>query len=170
MKKKKNINKNEENTEKEDENNNLDYKGNEINLNELIFDESESVEHELLEKKSQLKLAFTRVKNIRRFKKLKSLNYNNKKIIFSENNSRKAKQKKTVVQRSLKLNHMNESSEEDQPNNGGRLETIMTENDFESSNKLLTLNLNIKKDNYKNDKAFLYDETYLYELLYRLLD
>ena len=65
---------------------------------------------------------------------------------------------------------MNESSEEDQPNNGGRLETIMTENDFESSNKLLKLNLNIIKDNDKNDEAFLYDETYLYELLYRLLD
>ena len=96
---KKNINKNEnnENNEKEDENNDLGYKGNEINLNELIFDESESADHELVDKKSQLKLAFTRVKNIRRFTRLKSLNYNNKKIILAENNNRKAKQKKTII-------------------------------------------------------------------------
>ena len=50
-----------------------------------------------MDKKSQLKLAFTRVKNIRRFTRLKSLNYNNKKIILAENNNRKAKQKKTII-------------------------------------------------------------------------
>ena len=178
----------------------VDYTGKEINLNELIFDQSESSDHdEKIEKKNQIKLAFTRVKAVRRFNRLKSLNYNYKKENFEEKNPlRNHRSKKTVVFRDLKINGFNKEPREDiyQLNNE-RLETIMTErSDFDSSKKLIKVNnLNLNNNNKKvkfanysenssedssdindvkkekeNNFEIENDETYLYELLFRFLD
>jgi uncharacterized protein YukE len=134
--------------------------GKEINLNELIFDESESADHEVIDKKKQIKLAFTRVKNVRRFNRLKSLNYHNKQLIVEENNNRKGKSKKTVIEKGWKFKNI-----EDEDLNG-RLETIMTEkSDFESTNVLFKLK---KKSNDRIQKED--EDIFLYELLFRFLD
>ena len=98
----------------------VDYTGKEINLNELIFEESESAEHEAVEKKNKIKLAFTRVKNVRRFNKLKSLNYNYKLLNFGENYEKKHKSRKNV--RFNELSNINELNEFNRDLNG-RLKT-----------------------------------------------
>ena len=136
----------------------------EINLNELIFEESESGEkerEEAIEKKNQIKLAFTRVKHIRRFTKLKSLNYNNKKVSFAENANRN-KSKKNLYFRGITSNQ--ELNNPIKP----RLKTIKSEKiDFENSNLLQKLrNLSgspIRNDNKNND-------AFLYELLFNFIE
>ena len=148
--------------EKNNEEDEFEINGKEINLNELIFDESESADHEVIDKKKQIKLAFTRVKSVRRFNRLKSLNYHNKQLIVEENNNRKAKPKKTVIEKGWKLKNMDDSYED----MNGRLETIMTEkSDFESTNILFKLK---KKNNDKIEKED--EDIFLYELLFRFLD
>ena len=137
----------------------IDYTGTgqEINLNELIFEESDSAEQEhekeVIEKKNQIKLALTRVKAVRRFNKLKSLNYNIKKISFGENYNRPFKPKKTVIQKNVKsdksLNTFNKSNSE-------RITNL--------SNKQMDIFRINKEEDNKNDEIF------LYELLFRSLD
>ena len=156
----------------------IDYTGNEINLNELIFDNSESLssksEDEAQEKKNQIKLAFSRVKAVRRFNRLKSLNYNIKKESTKDTNNRRFKHKKTVMIRSSQMKTMNDSNDDLNQSTNERLETIMTENDFESSVKLLKLksknNNNNNNSNNNNKKSIENDEEFLYELLFRAID
>ena len=177
----------------------IDFTGNEINLNELIFDQSESSDYDEIEKKNQIKLAFTRVKAVRRFNRLKSLNYNYKKENFEEKNPiRNVKSKKTVVFRAFKINDINNQNGEDINKFANeRLDTIMTErSDFDSSKNLVKVrsfnidnnNENLKTTNFSRnsseDSSYLNeikkekennieiekDETYLYELLFRFLD
>ena len=150
----------------------IDYTGKEINLNELLFDNSESLssksEDEAAEKKNKIKMALSRVKAVRRFNRLKSLNYNIKKESTKDlNTNRRPKHKRTVMLRSSQIKTMNEENDDYQSANE-RLETIMTENDFESSVKLLKLRSNNNNNNDKksNEK----DDTYLYELLFRSID
>ena len=129
--------------------------GQEINLNDLICEESDSdAEHEVVEKKNQIKLALTRVKTIRRFNKLKSLNYNIKNASFGENYNRPLLAKKTVIQKSNKsLSAFNKSKSEKLNN---------------YSNKKLD---SFREDNYlKNEEENKNEEIFLYELLYRLID
>ena len=153
----------------------IDYTGNEINLNELLFDNSESLssqsEDEAAEKKNKIKMALSRVKAVRRFNRLKSLNYNIKKESTKDlNANRGPKHKKTVMLRSSQIKTMNEENDDYQSANE-RLETIMTENDFESSVKLLKLrSSNINNNNNNDKKSIEKDETYLYELLFRSID
>ena len=129
--------------------------GQEINLNDLICEESDSdAEHEVVEKKNQIKLALTRVKTIRRFNKLKSLNYNIKNASFGENYNRPLLAKKTVIQKSNKsLSAFNKSKSEKLNN---------------YSNKKLD---SLRENNYlNNEKEDINEEIFLYELLYRLID
>ena len=144
--------------------NGVDYTGQEINLNELIFEESVSGEKEHEEavgKKNQIKLAFTRVKHIRRFTKLKSLNYNNKRVHFAEN-SEKHKSKKNIYFRGI--------SARDELNTkpvNPRLKTIKSEKiDFENSSLLQKLR-NFSKSHLNENKN---DDNFLYELLFRSID
>ena len=157
----------------------IDYTGNEINLNELLFDNSESLssEEEAVEKKNQIKMAFSRVKAVRRFNRLKSLNYHIKNESSKDVNNRKGKYKKTVKLKSSQIKNMNDSNEDLNQSANERLETIMTENDFESSAKILKVKTTTN-NNYNNSK-FLFsidrnnndnDETFLYELLFRAID
>jgi chromosome segregation ATPase len=154
----------------------IDYTGNEINLNELLFDNSESIssksEDEVAEKKNQIKMAFSRVKAVRRFNRLKSLNYHIKNETPKEENKRGAKHKKTVMIRSSQMKTMNESNDDLNQSANERLETIMTENDFESSVKLLKLRASNMNNNYNNNdkKPIEKDEAFLYELLFRSID
>ena len=142
----------------------VDYTGQEINLNELIFEESVSAEkehEEAVEKKNQIKLAFTRVKHIRRFTKLKSLNYNNKRVHFAENAERK-KLKKNVYFRGITAREELNSN----PINT-RLKTIKSGKiDFENSNLLKKIRNFSKSHIDKNEN----DDTFLYELLFSFLD
>ena len=153
----------------------IDYTGNEINLNELLFDNSESLssksEDEAAEKKNQIKMALSRVKAVRRFNRLKSLNYNIKKESTKDANYRIPRHKKTVMIRSSQIKNINDSNDDINHSGYDRLETIMTENDFESSVKLLKLRSNNINNNNNNDKKPIEDdETFLYELLFRSLD
>ena len=150
----------------------IDYTGKEINLNELLFDNSESLssksEDEAAEKKNKIKMALSRVKAVRRFNRLKSLNYNIKKESTKDlNTNRRPKHKRTVMLRSSQIKTMNEENDDYQSANE-RLETIMTENDFESSVKLLKLRSNNNSNNDK--KSIEKDDTYLYELLFSSID
>ena len=129
----------------------IDYTGNEINLNELLFEKSESEDEEAIEKKNQIKLAFTRVKNVRRFNKLKSLNYNYKQLHFIDNYNRHLSNKKIDIYK----------EDEFYRNNNERLKTIKIKN-----NKYLNLKP-IKEKNVDKDKD---EEAYLYELLFRSID
>ena len=160
-----NENKNEKLEEKNNTKRNaIDYTGQGINLNELIFEESVSGEkehEETVEKKNQIKLAFTRVKHIRRFTKLKSLNYNNKKVHFADNSARN-KSKKNLYFRGI-------TSKEEINNNpiNSRLKTIKSEKiDFENSNILQKLRNFSRSHISKN----INDETFLYELLFSFID
>ena len=153
----------------------IDYTGNEINLNELLFDNSESLssksEDEVAEKKNQIKMALSRVKAVRRFNRLKSLNYHIKNETPKEENKRGAKHKKTVMIRSSQMKTMNESNDDLNQSANERLETIMTENDFDSSVKMLKLRASNMNNNNNNDKKSIEkDETFLYELLFRSID
>ena len=136
----------------------VDYTGKEINLSELIFEESESVEHEVIEKKNKIKLAFTRVKNVRRFNKLKSLNYNYKQLNFGENNEKKHISRKNV--RFAEMSNINHFSRE----LTGRLKTI--KNNKSDNYKILHKMMNNKRILSENKN----DEKYLFELLYRYID
>ena len=172
---KENENENEkENIDNEDKNeklegknlekrNAVDYTGQEINLNELIFEESVSAEkehEEAVEKKNQIKLAFTRVKHIRRFTKLKSLNYNNKRVHFADNTN---KTRKNVVFRGI----TNREELNYNPKNS-RLKTIKSEKiDFENSNLLRKLR-NISKSHLNQNKND--EDTFLYKLLFSCID
>ena len=148
-------NKNEDLDEKNlNRRNAIDYTGigKEINLNELIFEESESAEQEAIEKKNKIKLALTRVKCIRRFNKLKSLNYNIKHTSF-EANDKKHKSRKNVLFQNL------DSIEEIKRPKNGRLKTI--------GNKKILIklgNLLNSRDEYncKNDEKFLYEFLFSY--------
>ena len=132
--------------------------GKEINLNELIFEESDSgAEQEVVEKKNQIKLALTRVKAVRRFNKLKSLNYNIKNLNFGENYNRHLFPKKTVIHKNNKSNK--------------------SLKDFNKSNSERFNNYSNKKLDYFGDDKYLNngeenknDEIFVYELLYRLID
>jgi chromosome segregation ATPase len=153
----------------------IDYTGNEINLNELLFDNSESIssksEDEVAEKKNQIKMALSRVKAVRRFNRLKSLNYHIKNETSNEINKRGPKHKKTVMIKSSQMKTMNESNDDLNQSANERLETIMTENDFESSVKLLKLRSSVI--NNKNNNAIKpneEDEKFLYELLFISID
>ena len=157
----------------------IDYTGNEINLNELLFDNSESLssksEDEAAEKKNQIKMALSRVKAVRRFNRLKSLNYHLKKESTKDANkflnNRGPKHKKTVMIRGSQIKTMNESNDDLNQSANERLETIMTENDFESSVKLLKLRSSVV--NNKNNNAIKpneEDEKFLYELLFISID
>lgn len=128
----------------------IDYTGTgkEINLNELIFEGSESDEEEVIEKKNQIKLAFTRVKDIRRFNRLKSLNYNLKKVAFGENYTRPFIPKKTVIHQKQSNNSLNELSK--------------------ARNEILA-NLPVKIIE-KNEEINQNEDKFLYELLFRLID
>ena len=154
----------------------IDYTGNEINLNELLFDNSESIssksEDEIAEKKNQIKMALSRVKAVRRFNRLKSLNYHLKDETPKEINNRGYRHKKTVMIKSSQIKTMNESNDDLNQSANERLETIMTENDFESSGKLLKFKpSNINNNNNNNDKKPIEkDETFLYELLFISID
>ena len=138
----------------------VDYTGTgqEINLNELIFEESDSgAEQEVVEKKNQIKLALTRVKAVRRFNKLKSLNYNIKNLNFGENYNRHLFPKKTVIHKNNKSNK--------------------SLKDFNKSNSERFNNYSNKKLDYFGDDKYLNngeenknDEIFVYELLYRLID
>jgi hypothetical protein len=141
----------------------VDYTGKEINLNELIFEESESAEHEAVEKKNKIKLAFTRVKNVRRFNKLKSLNYNYKLLNFGENYEKKHKSRKNV--RFNELSNINELNEFNRDLNG-RLKTIKHQKSNLSNTKILYKMMNSKSQcNYVEN-----DEKFLYELLFNSID
>jgi chromosome segregation ATPase len=141
----------------------VDYTGKEINLNELIFEESESAEHEAVEKKNKIKLAFTRVKNVRRFNKLKSLNYNYKLLNFGENYEKKHKSRKNV--RFNELSNINELNEFNRDFNG-RLKTIKHQKSNLSNTKILYKMMNSKSQcNYVEN-----DEKFLYELLFNSID
>ena len=132
--------------------------GKEINLNELIFEESDSgAEQEVVEKKNQIKLALTRVKAVRRFNKLKSLNYNIKNLNFGENYNRHLFPKKTVIHKNNKSNK--------------------SLKDFNKSNSERFNNYSNKKLDYFGDDKYLNngeenknDEIFVYDLLYRLID
>ena len=160
-----NENKNEEKLEDKNlaKRNGVDYTGQEINLNELIFEESVSGEkehEEAVEKKNQIKLAFTRVKHIRRFTKLKSLNYNNKKVHFADLAKKQSKKnvffRGVTTREELNINPINK-----------RLKTIKSERiDFENSNLLQKLR-NISQSHINQNKN---DDKFLYELLFRFLD
>ena len=160
-----NENKNEEKLEDKNlaKRNGVDYTGQEINLNELIFEESVSGEkehEEAVEKKNQIKLAFTRVKHIRRFTKLKSLNYNNKKVHFADLAKKPSKKnvffRGVTTKEELNINPINK-----------RLKTIKSERiDFENSNLLQKLR-NISRSHINQNKN---DDKFLYELLFRFLD
>ena len=141
----------------------VDYTGKEINLNELIFEESESAEHEAVEKKNKIKLAFTRVKNVRRFNKLKSLNYNYKLLNFGENYEKKHKSRKNV--RFNELSNINESNEFNRELNG-RLKTIKIHKSNLNNTKILYKMMNSKShSNYIEN-----DEKFLFELLFNSID
>lgn len=137
----------------------VDYTGTgqEINLNDLIFEESDSEkqehEKEVIEKKNQIKLALTRVKAVRRFNKLKSVNYNIKKASFGDNYNRTFNPKKTVILKDIKNNHFNKS---------------ISERIIHLSNKQID-SLGIYKclNNEEDNKN---DDIFLYELLFRSLD
>ena len=182
-----NVNSNNNNNSNDNINNNInidvlqkrrnaiDYTGNEINLNELLFDNSESIssksEDEVAEKKNQIKMALSRVKAVRRFNRLKSLNYNIKKESTKDLNGRRMKHKKTVMIRSSQIKNMEDSKDDLNHSENERLETIITENDFESSVKLLKLKSRNINNNNNNDRIrFEKDETFLYELLFRSID
>ena len=131
----------------------VDYTGTgkEINLNELLFEGSESEIEESVEKKNQIKLAFTRVKNVRRFNKLKSLNYNYKSI-YGEIYKRHLSNKKIPIYEKefFKDNHE-------------RLKTIKIKHD----------NANIiylKTNQIIEEKLDKEDDSYLYELFFRMID
>lgn len=73
--------------------------------------------------------------------------------------------------RSSQIKNINDSNDDINHSGYDRLETIMTENDFESSVKLLKLRSNNMNNNNNNDKKLIEnDETFLYELLFRSLD
>ena len=160
-----NENKNEEKLEEKnrEKKNGVENTGEEINLNELIFEESVSGEkehEEAVEKKNQIKLAFTRVKHIRRFTKLKSLNYNNKKVHFADSAIKKSKKnvyfRGVTSREELNINPINQ-----------RLKTIKSERiDFENSNLLQKLR-NLNQSHISKNKN---DDKFLYELLFRYLD
>ena len=148
----------------------IDYTGTgqEINLNELIFEESDSAEQEQeqekerekekeIEKKNQIKLALTRVKAVRRFNKLKSLNYNIKKISFGENYNRPLIPKKTVIHKKAKIN---KSLNKFNKANSERITNL-------SNKQLDSLTIDKYFNNEEDNKN---DEIFLYELLFRLLD
>ena len=139
----------------------VDYTGTgqEINLNELIFEESDSgAEQEVVEKKNQIKLALTRVKAVRRFNKLKSLNYNLK-VSFGEkdNYNRPLLPKKTVIHKDHKSN---------------KSLNAFTKSKSDRLNK----NSNKKLDSFRDEKylnnkeEYKDDEIFVYELLYRFID
>ena len=108
---------------------------------------------------------------MRRFNRLKSLNYNIKKESTKDANYRIPRHKKTVMIRSSQIKTINDSNDDINHSGYDRLETIMTENDFESSVKLLKLRSNNINNNNNNDKKPIEDdETFLYELLFRSLD
>ena len=116
-----------------------------------------------MDKKSQIKLAFTRVKNVRRFNRLKSLNYHNKQEIIEENNNRKSRPKKTVIEKKWTLKDIDDTLEDVDINE--RLETIMSE--IESTNKLIKFKTKTSKsDRIEKEK----EDIFFYELLYRFLD
>ena len=127
------------------------------------------------EKKNQIKMALSRVKAVRRFNRLKSLNYHLKKESTKDANkflnNRGPKHKKTVMIRGSQIKTMNESNDDLNQSANERLETIMTENDFESSVKLLKLRSSVI--NNKNNNAIKpneEDEKFLYELLFISID
>jgi hypothetical protein len=133
--------------------------GQEINLNDLICEESDSdAEHEVVEKKNQIKLALTRVKAVRRFNKLKSLNYNLK-VSFGEkdNYNRPLLPKKTVIHKDHKSN---------------KSLNAFTKSKSDRLNK----NSNKKLDSFRDEKylnnkeEYKDDEIFVYELLYRFID
>ena len=138
----------------------VDYTGKEINLNELIFEESESVEHEAVEKKNKIKLAFTRVKNVRRFNKLKSLNYNYKLLNFGENYEKKHKSRKNV-----RFNELSNITEFNRKLNG-RVKTLKDHKSNLKNTKILYKMMNSKSHcNYVEN-----DEKFLFELLFSSID
>ena len=127
--------------------------------NELIFEESDSgAEQEVVEKKNQIKLALTRVKAVRRFNKLKSLNYNLK-VSFGEkdNYNRPLLPKKTVIHKDHKSN---------------KSLNAFTKSKSDRLNK----NSNKKLDSFRDEKylnnkeEYKDDEIFVYELLYRFID
>ena len=135
----------------------IDYTGlgQEINLNELIFEDSESedAEKEAIERKNKIKLAFTRVKAIRRFNRLKSLNYNIKQSGIEANHIYKGyKSKKNVLFKDL------DSKEEIYRQKKGRLKTIA------NKKRLFKLDNFHSRDEYdsKNDDQFLYHFLFSY--------
>ena len=117
-------------------------------------------------------MALSRVKAVRRFNRLKSLNYHIKNETSNEINKRGPKHKKTVMIKSSQMKTMNESNDDLNQSANERLETIMTENDFESSVKLLKLRASNMNNNYNNNdkKPIEKDEAFLYELLFRSID
>ena len=131
----------------------VDYTGTgkEINLNELLFEGSESEVEESIEKKNQIKLAFTRVKNVRRFNKLKSLNYNYKSI-YGEIYKRHLSNKKVPI---YEKEFFRDSHE--------RLKTIKIKHG--NPNSIYLKNNQIIEENLDNE-----DDSYLYELFFRMID
>ena len=139
----------------------LDYTGTgkEINLNDLIFEETDNVEQEqeAIEKKNQIKLALTRVKGIRRFNKLKSLNYNIKKVSFGDNYNRPLNPKKAAIFNKSKSNKTLSTFHQ---SNSERINNLSNKQlDFFGINNFL----NNEQDNEN-------DEIFLYELLFSSLD
>ena len=139
----------------------VDFTGKEINLNELIFEKSESEDEEEIEKKNKIKLAFTRVKAVRRFNKLKSLNYNLKKINFAESSNKRHKSRKNII-----FDGLNDYNDFNMGANGKlKLQSFKNHKYSFDNSKILKKLINDNIYNENNHK-----EDYLYELLFSYID